>query len=117
MHGFQCAFRLGRKPFFYCDVNQDTLRTINKSGQCQLRKLEKYDKNLMAIDFANEPEKSKLRKKYGIISFSPFRKIRNFDIFQQTGIDIMHVLLEGEYLISILKQPYVFTFNLRNMST
>ncbi|CAF3734124.1 unnamed protein product [Rotaria socialis] len=95
MHGFKCAFRLGRKPFFYCDVNQDTIRRINKGSECHLRKLEKYDKNCMAIDFANEREKARLQKKYGIISLSPFRKINNFDIFHQTGIDIMHVLLEG----------------------
>ncbi|CAF1994153.1 unnamed protein product [Rotaria magnacalcarata] len=49
----------------------------------------------MAIDFANEREKARLQKKYGIISLSPLRKINNFDIFHQTGIDIMHVLLEG----------------------
>ncbi|CAM4833026.1 unnamed protein product [Rotaria magnacalcarata] len=60
MHGFKCAFRLGRKPFFYCDVNQDGLRRINKGGDCQLRTLEKYDKNCMAIEFANGPEKTKL---------------------------------------------------------
>ena len=97
MHGFKCAFRWSRKPFFYCNVNQEGLRKINKSGDCQLRTLEKYDKNCMAIDFANGRERTKLQKKFGIISLSPLRKIRNFDIFQQTAIDIMHVLLEGIY--------------------
>ena len=100
MHGFKCHFRLGRKPVFHCDVNQDSLRRMNKCGDCQLRTLEKYDKNCMAIDFANETVKLKLKKKFGIISLSPFRRISNFDIFQQTGIDIMHVLLEGNYFVS-----------------
>ena len=100
MYGFEYAFRFGRKPFFDCDVNQDSLRRMNKCGDCQLRTLEKYDKNCMAIDFANETVKLKLQKKFGIISLSPFRRISNFDIFQQTGIDIMHVLLEGNYSVS-----------------
>ncbi|CAF4942006.1 unnamed protein product [Rotaria sp. Silwood1] len=95
IHGFKCAFRQGWKPLFYCDVNRDGLRRINKGSDCQLRTLDKYEKNYMAIEFATGLEKTKLQKKFGIISYSPLRKIRNFDIFQQTAIDIMHVLLEG----------------------
>jgi len=99
IHGFKYAFRQGWKPFFFCDVNREGLRRINKGGDCHLRILDKYDKNCMAIEFATGSEKTKLQEKFGIISYSPLRKIRNFDIFQQTAIDIMHVLLEGNYFV------------------
>lgn len=99
LHGFKCAFRFGRQPLFYCNVNQRDLQRVNKSGDCQLRTMQRYDRHCMAIDFANGTDKTKLQKKYGIISSSPLRRINDFDIFQQTGIDIMHVLLEGNVML------------------
>lgn len=73
-------------------------------------KNKKYEKNCMAIDFAKDAEKKKLQKKFGIISLSPFWKISNFDIFQQTTVDIMHVLLEGMFSVC-LDNLYYFNFN------
>jgi hypothetical protein len=95
MNGFKCAFRTGQKPFFYCNVSQDGMRTISKVGVCHLRTMDKYGKQCMAIAFADGPEKERLQRKYGIISLSPLSNVRGFDLFNQTGIDIMHILLEG----------------------
>ncbi|CAF1058068.1 unnamed protein product, partial [Didymodactylos carnosus] len=46
-------------------------------------------------DEITQKGKNERQKEYGIVTKSPLTKIERHDIFQQTGLDVMHVYLEG----------------------
>ncbi len=99
MHGFKCGFANGKRPFFCCLATHDDLSRISKAGVCKERTHAQYSKACMAINFASITRKAELQKKYGIVAVSPFCRVSNFDVIAQTGLDIMHVLLEGKYFL------------------
>ncbi|CAF0990725.1 unnamed protein product, partial [Didymodactylos carnosus] len=68
LQGFKSGFKNGLKPYFVCNTSR--------------------------IEKADGGKKAALQKKFGIVSRSSFTKIHDFDILQQTTIDVMHILLE-----------------------
>ncbi|CAF1363426.1 unnamed protein product, partial [Didymodactylos carnosus] len=96
IHGFKMGFRHALKPCFLCNIDNTDLNTISAIDTCQHRTMSAYLTQCTEIENARtNEERDVLCKKFGINHRSIFTKIKNFDIFEQTALDVMHLFLEG----------------------
>ncbi|CAF1150707.1 unnamed protein product [Didymodactylos carnosus] len=96
-HGFKGVLSDFFDSIKQLQSSRDGLRRISRPNICKIRQMEQYLKQCDQISKADGRRKAILQKNFGIISESPFTAINGFDVFKQTTIDVMHVLLEGIY--------------------
>lgn len=92
-----------------CKVAKNTLKEQFYEDKDLLRKMDSYSAELAL----NDPSMT------GIKERCVFLDIKDFDLFQQVGVDIMHDILEGvaKYLISFMLLEYTQKLKLFSLST
>ncbi|CAF1462632.1 unnamed protein product [Didymodactylos carnosus] len=96
LHGFKCGFSKTNRPYYLLMTERKDMYNTFKAVDLVHREADMYEQQCEEIRSATtKTAKVKFQKLYGINEKSLFSLLPNFDIFHQTFIDFMHLLLEG----------------------